>query len=110
MQSGGERAEEQLEEYDRPWITANGQKANDDALKNTEKAYRDSLARGETSQTLAEHHRLEGIRIEADKVTAEQESKPEGRSGEWHDSKRRRWRDESWSSGGGKWHDRKRRR
>ena len=110
LQYGGERAKEQLEEYERPWITANGQQAHDDALKNTEKAYQDSLERGETSQTLAEHHRLEGIRIEADKVTAEQESKPEGRSGEWHDSKRQRWRDTSWSSGGGRWHDRKRRR
>jgi hypothetical protein len=84
--------------------------------KNSEKAYQDSLARGETSQTLAEYHRLEGIRIEADKVKARaekvaaQESKPEGRSGEWHDSKRQRWRDTSWSSGGGRWHDRKRRR
>ena len=88
-------------------------------MKNIEKAYQDSLARGETSQTLSEFAKRRATEIAAEKVAAKkvaaekvaaQESKPEGRSGEWQDSKRQRWRDTSWSSGGGRWHDHKRRR
>ncbi len=46
LQSGDKRAEEQLEEYDRPWITANGEQAMADALENTEDAYTGGPMRG----------------------------------------------------------------
>ena len=68
LQSGKPDAAEKLEEYDMPWIEAYGAQAMADALRDTEEAYQQSLAKGDTLQSLAEAANREGAEVAAKKA------------------------------------------
>ena len=114
LQSGKPDAAEKLEEYDMPWIAAYGAQAMADALRDTEEAYQQSLARGDTLQSLTEAAKRDGAVIAAKKAAAiaakkaaEQAEGRRARDGREDDKKRRRpnawsggtWSDRSWGSG-----------
>ena len=52
METGGPDAQAKLDEYEAPWIANYGEKAHQDALRDTEDAYQLSKKNGETLQSL----------------------------------------------------------
>ena len=70
MFSGEPNAQQALDEYELPWINAYGQKAMDDALRDTEYAFQASVQRGDTLNSLTEEAERKRLAIAGSKEEA----------------------------------------
>ena len=83
LESGGPRAREELDEYEWPWVQAYGEKAMQDALRDTETAFQASVRRGDTLKSLTDEAERRGAEIAASKEKARRDSgKGKGRGRE----------------------------